>query len=304
MSSVIFASGSEAIGKATVDFDTSTQKAALIKTGTATTSLKLITAMTGAASPITVTSNSHGFANGDFVCVGGVLGNTAANGIFRVANQAANTFDLQVSLDGGATFSACTGNAAYTSGGYVVNLTAPSFVSSFTAAKVGTDQTLASKTTNSPLPGVMDAADPTWTAVADPGADVVGILLYQFGTADADSQVLAWYDGRVRVVCAATAAGAATSLAVEPLQAAIASGVTATFSNGVTATLSAGASVGARTLAVTALSAGIDAGNGADFIANPGSNQSLPIRPNGGNITFAVDAGQARLYSLRSYGLG
>lgn len=303
MSSIIFPAGSEGINQALIDFDTNTIRAALIREAVSTNAIKPVTGATNASPPV-LTVTGHGWSNGDFIMTGGIGGNTACNGLFRANNVTANTLELQVSLDGGATFVNATGNAAYTTGGWAMRVTGTQFVSDFTAAKVGTDQTLATKTTNVPLAGVADAADPTWTSVPNPGSAVVGILLFQFGTADADSRVICWYDGRVRVVCAATASTSATSIAVEPLQAGIASGASAVFSNGVTATLTAGASVGARTISVSALAAGIPAGHGADFVANPGANQALPITPNGGNITFAIDAGQMRLFSLRSYGLG
>jgi hypothetical protein len=65
--------------------------------------------ITGAtnASPIVITATAHGMNNGDVVMVSGVLGNTAANGKFTIANKAANTFELAGS----------TGNGAYVSGG-------------------------------------------------------------------------------------------------------------------------------------------------------------------------------------------
>lgn len=69
---------------------------------------KAITAASN-ASPIVITSNSHGYANGDRVLIEGVIGNTAANGIWTVANQTANTFEL----------SGSTGNGAYSSGGTI-----------------------------------------------------------------------------------------------------------------------------------------------------------------------------------------
>jgi hypothetical protein len=46
------------------------------------------------ATPIVVTKASHGFANGDLVMINGHATNIAANGIFRVANRTANTFEL------------------------------------------------------------------------------------------------------------------------------------------------------------------------------------------------------------------
>ncbi|NJL70158.1 MAG: hypothetical protein HC888_00490 [Candidatus Competibacteraceae bacterium] len=65
--------------------------------------------VTGAsnASPIVITSASHGLTTGTKVTIAGVAGNTAANGSFVVTRIDANTF----SLDGS------TGNGTYTSGG-------------------------------------------------------------------------------------------------------------------------------------------------------------------------------------------
>ena len=61
------------------------------------------------ASPIVITSNSHGLSNGDTVFIEKVGGNTAANGIWTVAGVTTNTFQL----------SGSTGNGAYTSGGTI-----------------------------------------------------------------------------------------------------------------------------------------------------------------------------------------
>jgi len=76
---------------------------------TTTGSLKDSGSITGAtnASPIVITSASHGLTTGTRVTVASVGGNTAANGDFTVTRVDANTF----SLDGS------TGNASYTSGG-------------------------------------------------------------------------------------------------------------------------------------------------------------------------------------------
>lgn len=66
------------------------------------------------ASPIVVTANGHGLANGDTVVVTGVGGNTAANNtaanpLWTIAGVTANTFQLAGSA----------GSGAYTSGGWV-----------------------------------------------------------------------------------------------------------------------------------------------------------------------------------------
>lgn len=72
---------------------------------------KAITGTSNAA-PIVITSNGHGFAAEGLVTVQGVGGNTAANGVWVVANPTANTFELAGSV----------GNGAYTSGGEVLDL--------------------------------------------------------------------------------------------------------------------------------------------------------------------------------------
>ena len=59
------------------------------------------------ASPIVITSTSHGLSTGAMITVVGVTGNTAANGTFIVTVVDNNTF----SLDGS------TANGAYVSGG-------------------------------------------------------------------------------------------------------------------------------------------------------------------------------------------
>jgi hypothetical protein len=65
-----------------------------------------ITAATN-ASPIVITNVDHRLNNGDKVEIVGVVGNTAANGTWTVANATTNTFEL----------SGSTGNGARTSGG-------------------------------------------------------------------------------------------------------------------------------------------------------------------------------------------
>jgi hypothetical protein len=49
---------------------------------------------TTATAPITVTATAHGFANGDLVLVQGHINNFNANGVWRINNVTANTFDL------------------------------------------------------------------------------------------------------------------------------------------------------------------------------------------------------------------
>ena len=65
------------------------------------------------------------------------------------------------------------------------------------------------------------------------------------------------------VRCSAAAAGGATSVSVDVLNATIPSGTRLSFSGGTTATLTAAAIAGASTLSVSALSAGIAEGETA-----------------------------------------
>ena len=82
--------------------------------GQITESNKTITGIT-AANPAVVTSNSHGYSNGDFVIISGVVGMTEVNGkTFKVADKTTNTFELQ-DVDG--TDINSSGYTAYSSGG-------------------------------------------------------------------------------------------------------------------------------------------------------------------------------------------
>ena len=64
------------------------------------------------ATPIVVTATSHGYSDGDFVNITGVVGNTAANGLHIVANKTSNTFEL--TTPAGANVA---GNGSYDSAG-------------------------------------------------------------------------------------------------------------------------------------------------------------------------------------------
>jgi hypothetical protein len=79
--------------------------------------------ITGAskANPCQITSNSHGFSNGDAVYITGISGMTQLNGqTFIVANSAANTFTLTNPVGGGNIDS--TSYTAYASGGTVARI--------------------------------------------------------------------------------------------------------------------------------------------------------------------------------------
>ena len=66
------------------------------------------------ATPIVVTATSHGYSDGDFVNITGVVGNTACNDLHIVANKTSNTFELTTPAGTNVA-----GNGSYTSGGAV-----------------------------------------------------------------------------------------------------------------------------------------------------------------------------------------
>lgn len=288
MANSVMEKGREGFLDGTLDWDTNTFKAALLDLNTADTGIKVVTAASN-ATPIVITATAHGFTNGDIVLIGGVGGNLAANGIWKIANQATNTFELTDPITG----TNVVGSAAYTSGGYAVNL-GPSAsgdnLDDFDAAVVGTAQTLTSPTVTA---GVADAADVTYSSVT--GATVEAILIYKDTGTASTSRVAALIDGRHIVTCAAQAAASATSLAVERLVAGIPNGTVLTFSNGASATLSSAGNAGDRTLAVSSLAAIITAGSRADA---PATGSGLPVTPNGGSITIAWDNGANRIFKL------
>ncbi len=141
------------------------------------------TAITNAtnATPIVITSASHGHTTGDTVLISKVLGNTAANGVFRVTVTDANTFSLQDPVTGANV----AGNGAYTSGGRTWELSNVDFLNDIASgARIGTPATLAGKTVSAE--GVFDANDTTISAVT--GDQAEALLLFKFVTNDADSR--------------------------------------------------------------------------------------------------------------------
>jgi hypothetical protein len=69
---------------------------------------------------------------------------------------------------------------------------ADQFVSNITSPVARMAASLASKTTNVPTNGTLDAADPTINSVT--GATVEAVVLYLFNASDAAAPLLAWID--------------------------------------------------------------------------------------------------------------
>jgi hypothetical protein len=154
MPSALYTKGLQAILDGTVVLPTDTMKFVLLDM----TAYGLqVTAATNAA-PIQLTTGTHGLTTNDRVLVGGVGGNTNANGIWQVTVVNATAFTLQGS----------TGNAAFTSGGWVVKLDADQFLSDIpSGARSVLSGAAGSKTFTPGATGmIFDTADVTFTAVA------------------------------------------------------------------------------------------------------------------------------------------
>ncbi len=172
MAGTWFTKALEQIMDGTLDLGTATLKAVPLDLADVDTFVKPATSSTD-ATPIVMTSTAHGFTNGDLVLITGHATNTAANGLRRVANAAANTFELTDPYTG-ANIAGSGGGAG--SGGSLVDMTNSTtgvFLADVNAGVIGTAQTLASKTFTK---GVFDAADVTFTALT--GDQFEAILVY------------------------------------------------------------------------------------------------------------------------------
>src|SRR6266480_5102768 len=160
MANSLFEKGREGFLDGTLDWDTQTFSAALMDLNTADVGVKQITSSTN-ATPIVVTSTAHGFTNGDLVYIADHLVNLAGNGVWKIANVAANTFELTNPVSGTNVVGSGVGGAT----GYAVCL-GPSASGDnwddFDGTVIGTKQNLTSPTVVS---GVADAADVTFTSV-------------------------------------------------------------------------------------------------------------------------------------------
>lgn len=288
MSNGLFEKGREGFLDGSIDWDTNTFSAALLDLGTADVGIKQIASSTN-ATPIVVTATSHGFTNGDLVFIDGHTTNTAANGFWKIANVATNTFELTNPV----TAANAVGNGVGGATGYAVNY-GPSASGDnwddFDGALVGSKVTLTGPTVTA---GVADAGDVTFTSVT--GNSVEAIIIFKDTGTTSTSRVVALITGKFIVTCAVQANTSATSITVDALPYAIPSGTVLAFSNGASATLSALANAGDRSLTVSALAANITAGSRA---LSPITGSGLPITPNGGNIVVTWDNGVNKIFKL------
>jgi len=284
MAARLFDNGRDAFNTKTIGFTTDTIKALLLDCSAPGTYLKLITGGVTNANPAVYTSASHGFANNDVLVAGGIGGNLSANQTGLAASVATNTFQM-TTLEGLAV----AGSGAYTSGGYVIDLTQATFVAGILGNRVGTDQTLAGKTSSR---GVANATSPiTWPTVPA-GNPVQAVVFYDAaGGSDASNRVIAWQDGKVRVRVDKAVVATDTSIVVEPLRGQLWDGATGPapviyWSDGHSSTLNAAANQGDSAITITSQAAGgVALGSTADVTT---FGAGLPVTPSGGSIAFSI----------------
>lgn len=137
------------------------------------------------ATPIVVTANAHGFVNGDIVSISGHLINTNANGLRKVKNVAANTFELTDLSDVNIA-----GNGVGGATGRAVDLSLADNLDDLDACVVGTAVTLTGKTNTG---GAFDSVDPTLVSVVT-GHNLHALLMYKDSGAAATSRLVGLWD--------------------------------------------------------------------------------------------------------------
>jgi len=278
----LFDHGRDAFNTKLISWTGDVQKALLIDMSVSSTWVKQITGVTN-ASPAVYSSAAHGYSNTDLVVVLGVGGNLSTNQTGLVVNAAANTFQM-TTLEG----QVISGSGAFTTAGFAVNLTQAVFVSDIIGGRVGTDPTIVGTTSSK---GVANATSPiTWIAVPG-GNPAQAVVFYDAaGGSDATNRLIAWQDGKTRVITVADQPIGTTVMEVQPIRAQLWDGVTGPapvlwFSNGFSATLNAAAPQGTDQLTVLALGNDIPdlaTADGFDF------GGGLPVTPSGGNISFNI----------------
>lgn len=286
MSTRAFGIGIESFSKKLVDWIGDTIKAMQIDLTAADTQVKLITGCT-IANPAVFTATAHGGVNGDLVVVRGVGGMPEVCQTGKLAGVTTNTFTLQT-LDGLNV----QGTGTYTSGGSFINLTQTAVLGDINAGRVGTDQTLGSKTD---VGGLLNCAAMTFSGVS---SRVDGLIIYKDSGSDATSVPLFFIDGKMIVRVAADALISATTLWAERLLGALAAGTVFNMSvGGVAVTSSPGAAQFARSITCNALSAAVAAGHQAD-VATTGAG--LPFTGGGGAYTYTPDTAANKLFNLNA----
>lgn len=259
-----------------------------------------VTAATN-ASPIDVTTSAvHGLAVGDEVIISGIIGNKAANGVWKVASVPTTSRLTLNRPDGGTTM----GSGAYTSGGYLIKLSKDEFLSDIpSGARLSLSAALTTKSLTVTTTGlVFDADDPPTISSWSGNPCLSYAMIKDTGTAST-SPLIDYNDGKFIVTAANlavfTLAAAPGNLAVRPLRGALKSGDTLAFSGGKIATLAADAAEDDETISVT--------GTVADTISRderaegfiPGTGFYPTGLPAGANVNLTFNNGASKIFEQR-----
>ena len=284
MSGILFRVGKQNIGNKAIAFNADTFKATLLTMATAAGKITTIASSTNASPIVVTTSGAHGYTTGDVVVVGGHATNTAANGTWAITAASGSVFSLTTLLDGVNS----TGNGVGAATGWAIDITTGSTLADVSANSNGTDVSLSGVTNTG---GVINASAWTWTGLS--ATKVYCTAVYD---STASNDLIAFIDGYYQVYVVTQAASTSTSIAVQRLAAAIATGTTVVFSDGASATLSSQANVGDTALAVSSTAATIHRQATADA---PTLNAGLPMTPaGGGSLQFTPDSGVNKLFVI------
>lgn len=285
MSNCLFGLGRQNIGNKAIAFNADTFKATLLTMASQAGKIYTVTSASNATPIVLGISNTTGLTAGDIVVVGGVGGNLAANGTWQIGAVVLNTsISLLTKIDGNNS----TGSGAYTSGGWVLDVSSANVLTDVSANSSGTDPTLSGVTNTL---GIINSSSFTWTN--PPATKVWGTAIYD---SSASNDLIAWYDGTYQVYVITQAVATNTSIAVARLGAAIPNGTVITFSDGSTATLTAQANVGDTSLAVSSLAGTVHRQATADV---PTLSAGFPVTPTGNqNFQFTPDSGPNKLFAL------
>ncbi len=284
MSNILFKTGKQNIGNKAIAFNADTFKATLLTMSSAAGKIFLVTGATNASPIVLTVASTTGITAGDVLVVGGVGGNTAANGTWVAGTVTSTTVQLLTLLDSNNS----TGNAAYTSGGWIIDITSAATLADVSANSNGTDVSLTSVTNTF---GVINAAAWTWSSLTATKSWATAVY-----DNTAANDLIAFVDGNYQIYVTTQAAASSTSIAIERLAAAIANGTTLVFSDGSSATLTAQANVGDTSLTVSSTAAIVHRQATADA---PTLNAGLPVTPaSGGSLTLTPDSGANKLFTL------
>jgi len=135
------------------------------------------------ATPINITTSAaHNLSTGDRVTIAGVLGNLAANGLFRITQVDSTNFTLDSSI----------GTGTYVSGGTLFDLSNDSNLSDIAAGGRVSTATVTNVSSAASGPVVIDVDDLTFAAVS--GDESHAVLFYYDSTVEATSTLLACLD--------------------------------------------------------------------------------------------------------------